>query len=195
MNPPPHQISIVVDGTNVTGEITHHDNRCVAVRLIEPFGRLSESVTIPLFATRYTSFEGEAGLALARHLLADAYRRAVLFDRFATELRRLWRFTQGLLLRIDAEHPDAPARIAEERREIRARLRAGEISAREHQRLLHPLNRRAREFDRQRYRILRQFEDARPWREEEVGLQQVLYFLGEDEAGLRPDETGFGRED
>lgn len=188
------QIILDVDGIAVVGEITARTLRSISVRLLEPFGRLTSTSTVPLMAAHRVSYLTDLGDTTARRLLVEMYERAVLFDRHASELGRLWRSTQSLLLLLEAEHPDAPARIAEERRQIRARFRAGEINARENQKLLLPLKQRVREFGRERDRILRQFEDARPWiGEADVGLEQVLFFLGEDETGLRPGEGQFGR--
>lgn len=176
---------IVVDGVEVVGAIVRRTNRYLAVKLIKPYGRLSTCLAIPLFALPFTSFDGEHGDDDARMLLEGLYRKAVLFDRHAEELRALWGRMKTKLIALQEALANAQDGIAASRRDLRNRFRRGELRQAEYQRCVRELRQRERSFDEQRRLILVSMDVEKPWTGD-IDLRQFVGFLGEDTEGLQP---------
>jgi hypothetical protein len=172
------QFSIEIDRQEVVEEIIARSKRYISIRLVSPYGRLSSNCTIPLFAVG-RRFDGEAGDFMARSLLVELYRKAVLFTIHRNEIANLWRLTQQQLLALDSDD-DSPQRIADEKRQLKRRMRAGEFDHVEYQRRLRPINDRRDAYDTRRQTIIDAFMESKPW-PDDVDLGEVVSFLGLDE--------------
>lgn len=178
------RFTIFVDGVRVEGEITSRWARDIEVRLVSPIGHLSSSCSVPWFAARFADYSGPQGDSVARQLLEELYRKALLFDCYRETLRLLLRELYEKLANLDRDDTDSPDAIREERRLLRRRFRAGELDERTYQRKGRALKARARAHDERRSGIEDEFMNNPPW-PDYVDMGQVAMFIRESERAPR----------
>ncbi|MBU1239558.1 hypothetical protein KKF84_22150 [Myxococcota bacterium] len=130
-------ITIVVDGVTVTGEIYGRKIHAVGVEILSPYCNLCNYSSFPLLGGR-PGFDrrGPDGNVKAAELLEQLYHFGRFLDASLPEIRR--RYAE-----FDAQEARDTAALLEpwyvQRRALKRRLKSGEISSKEHMVLLKPL--------------------------------------------------------
>lgn len=171
------KIEIVVDGVPVAGMVTVKQPRLIEVKLVEPYGILSSSITVPVFAMAHADMTGPQGDEAALGLLRMLFIKARRFCEHRHELRALWAQTQRQLDELHEVDRDRPDVIAILKQKARSAFRVGQLDQTSYQSLLKSLRTRAASFDSRKRAVVEAFMDVRLWPERGIDMGQSVAFI------------------
>lgn len=171
------RIEIEVDGVDVIGVVTVRMPRLIEVKLVKPYGILSSSMSVPVFAASHADLTGPQGDEAAVGMLRMLFTKARRFYEHRQELRSLWDETQRQLDELERVDRDRPAVLAGLKRNARADFRTGLLDQASYQRALKTLRSRAASFESRQSAIIDAYMELRLWPERGIDMGQSVAFI------------------
>ena len=153
-----HKVSILIEGKEVVGEVTHRSASDITVRITEPYN-LSTGLHIPYFARPYRSYDSEYGDETIKGLIKKLYDLASFIDRNYEDLRKKYESARaqiGALGDIRFDEQD----YQQARRDLKKKLKRVEIDNKEHQKQLTLLRKKRDSYQSQIRKIIDEFFES-----------------------------------
>ena len=148
-------ITIVVEGIEVQGEITHRSAGDISVRITKPYRNLSSGLHIPYFGRAHRSFDGDYGDEVSKSLLKDIYRIGRHLDQNLDSLRSRLDHAKHAIRRLPL--PYNKNEVDGKRKELKALLRAGKLRNTEYQKELISLRKRVEHANHEIETVMKAF--------------------------------------
>lgn len=129
-------IRVSIGGVEVSGVVRRYPYD-FTVTIKEPYRNLTSGLHIPYFARGHLSFDGEYGNTRILQILEELYALGKYLEKEKDRLQAIIRGYEGVG---DGSPLEAAVGIEGQKKELKKRLRKGEITSREYQEYLSPLH-------------------------------------------------------
>ena len=141
-------ITMVIDRTNVKGEIIHRSSYSITIKILEPYEEFTSGLNITRYARASRSYNGEYGDEACVYILEDLYKSSKFFYKNIDNLRLKLEDTERSIEE-KAQNLMTNIKFREKRSELKKRLKSGEIDSKTYQKnlsILKKLNRQCKEI-------------------------------------------------
>lgn len=151
------EIKVVVEETEVEGEIVHRSAGDITVKIVKPYQNLSTGLHIPYFGRPYRSFDGDYGDAVAESLLNDLYHIGRHLELEMEKLReKLWQAKDKIShLQLSFRNEEFKGKKSE----LKKLLKEGKLGKKAYQEELKSLRKKLEEFNWRVHAIMDSFFD------------------------------------